>query len=846
MKKYDHTTIEKKWQKRWDDEKPFRSEVDPAMPKYYILDMFPYPSGAGLHVGHVVGYTATDIFSRYKRAKGFNVLHPMGWDSFGLPAEQYAIRTGTHPQETTEKNINTYRRQLKSLGLSYDWTREMATSSPSYYKWTQWIFTKLYEKGLAYEADMLVNWCPALGTVLANEEVEGGRSKEGGHAVIRRPLKQWVLKITAYADRLLEDLDELDWPEGLKKLQSNWIGRSEGAYVDFGLVGQVEKLRIFTTRPDTIFGATFVLLAPEHPLVSRITTPDRRQPVKAYQEEVASKSDLVRTELTDEKSGVFTGAYAINPVNQEKIPIWIADYILMGYGTGAVMAVPSNDERDFAFAQKFGLKVRPVIDPKEGDNRQDILAGKVCWADGGVCINSASEEISINDMDVEKGKKKIIEWLEKSGNGQGAVTYKLRDWLFSRQRYWGEPIPILHLDDGTKRALELDELPLTPPEVSDYSPSGDGLSPLAKCESWVNIFDRKSGCSATREINTMPQWAGSCWYYLRFLDPHNSDAAWDLGKEKYWMPVDLYVGGAEHAVLHLLYARFWHKVLYDLGVVHTKEPFKRLFNQGLMVARSYQRETGLYVPPDDVEEVDGVYYLRGTKEKLRSQIDKMSKSKLNGITPDDVIEEFGADSLRLYEMFLGPLDKEKVWNTEAVSGVRRFLNRLYDIVQKASDEPPSEEALRLGHRLVKGVTDDIENLQLNTAIAKMMEFVNGFIKLEKYPKAVLKMAIQVLCPFAPHIACEMWEELGFSEDINRLDYPTVDPKYLVDEVITYVVQVNGKVRGRFDLPKDQDEKAILEAAKKLPPLERYLSQGEVIKTIFVPNKLINIVISDGQ
>ncbi len=857
MTKYDHHLIEKKWQDIWEKSRPYRVEVDTSKPKYYILDMFPYPSGAGLHVGHVVGYTATDVISRYMRAKGYNVLHPMGWDSFGLPAEQYAIRTGTHPAKTTETNIDNYRRQLKSLGLSYDWDREFATSSPEHYKWTQWIFTKLYEKGLAYEADMLVNWCPALGTVLANEEVEGGRSKEGGHPVIRRPLRQWVLKITAYADRLLEDLDDLDWPEGLKKLQKNWIGRSEGAHVDFPIEGREDKIRIFTTRPDTLFGATFMVLAPEHPLVDQITTEAQVKQINDYQTESAAKSDLVRTEIDNGKSGVFTGAYAINPVTKEEIPIWIADYVLMGYGTGAVMAVPANDERDFDFALQYEIPIRPVIDPdtttlphEEFDEskrrmvRQDVKMGRACWSNGGSCINSASDELDINGLSCEEGKDRVISWLEEKSFGSRATSYKLRDWLFSRQRYWGEPIPILHLDDGTKRPLAEDELPLTPPEVSDYTPSGDGLSPLAKVESWVNIKDSKTGKPATREINTMPQWAGSCWYYLRFCDPHNNEAAWDKEKEKYWLPVDLYVGGAEHAVLHLLYARFWHKVLYDLGLVHTKEPFKRLFNQGLMVSKSYQKSSGIYVPEEEAEERDGHYFHKGTGEKLKCQIDKMSKSKLNGVTPDEVIEEFGADALRLYEMFMGPLDKERVWSSDAVSGCRRFLNRFWDMTHsdKVSDEEPSDEALKLTHRLLKGVLEDLDNLQLNTAIAKMMEFINGFTKLDKYPKCSLKVATQLLSPFAPHIAYQVWEDLGFTEDLNSLSYPEVDPKYLIDDVITYVVQVNGKVRGRFDLPKDQPENVILEAAKKEPILQKYLSLGEVVKTIFVPNKLINIVI----
>lgn len=820
MAKYEHTSVEKKWQKIWEETKPYKAEVDPDKTKYYILDMFPYPSGAGLHVGHVVGYTATDIMSRYKRQRGFNVLHPMGWDSFGLPAEQYAIRSGTHPAITTEKNINTYRRQLKSLGLSYDWDREFATSDPSYYKWTQWIFTKLYENGLAYEADMLVNWCPALGTVLANEEIENGKSKEGGHAVERRPLRQWVLKITAYAERLLQDLDLLDWPESLKQMQINWIGKSQGAYIDFREMGTGEPIRVFTTCPETLFGVTFIVLAPEHPLVAKITAPSQKEEVNRYQKRVASESDLYRQELAMHKTGVFTGAYAFNPATQEKVPIWIADYVLLNYGTGAVMGVPDGDERDLEFIGQFNLPFKKI--------REE-----------GKMVHSSF----LDGLSVEKAKEAAIDWLERTGQGKCATTYKLRDWLFSRQRYWGEPIPILHFEDGSTRALNVDELPLVPPPVTDYTPSSDGLSPLAKVSEWVNIFDEKNGKKAKREVNTMPQWAGSCWYYLRFCDPHNDKFAWDPDQEKYWMSVDLYVGGVEHAVLHLLYSRFWHKVLYDCGLVSTVEPFKRLYNQGLMVSRSYQLPSGLYVPESEVEEVNGVYVLQKTKEPVRSQIDKMSKSKLNGVTPDEVIEEFGADALRLYEMFMGPLDRERVWNTDAVSGCRRFLNRIWDIATgQLTEEVVDPEAKKLGHRLVAGVVRDIESLQLNTAIAKMMEFLNSFQKLDRHPKPIVKMLLQCLYPFAPHFACELWEQLGFRETIHTLNYPEVDPSLLVDEMITYVVQVNGKVRGRFDFPKDQTQETIVQAAMQNPNIQKYLENAEIQKAIFVPNKLLNFVL----
>jgi len=854
--KYNHKTIEPKWQKRWKDNKTFKVEYDPSKPKYYVLDMFPYPSGSGLHVGHVEGYTATDIIARYKRQKGFNVLHPMGWDSFGLPAEQYAVRTGTHPAETTKKNIDNFRRQLMALGFSYDWDRELATSDPAYYKWTQWIFTKLFERGLAYEAEMLVNYCPTLGTVLANEEVENGKAKEGGHPVERRPLKQWVLKITAYADRLLEDLDLLDWPDGLKKLQKNWIGKSEGASVRFELVDRKESVSVYTTRPDTLFAATFMVLSPEHPLVSKIASAEQMKAVEEYQQEAAQKSDLDRTELAKEKTGVFTGSYAFNPVNGEQIPIWIADYVLMGYGSGAVMAVPSHDERDFAFAEQFSLPITPVFDPDfdahsdlipDGMTKEEaralIMQGKLCWTGEGQCINSQNEEISLNGLSMEKAKPAIIAWLEKKGVGRASVNYKLRDWLFSRQRYWGEPFPILHLEDGTERTLSLDELPLTPPDIQDFKPAGDGQSPLAKVREWVEITDPKTGKKALRETNTMPQWAGSCWYYLRFCDPLNQNEAWDRKIEDYWMPVDLYVGGVEHAVLHLLYARFWHKVLYDCGLVSTKEPFQKLRNQGLIVARSFQDQHLHYIPPEEVKEEKGSYFHQETGEELNSQVEKMSKSKLNGVTPDVIIEEFGADSLRLYEMFMGPLEREKIWNTDAVNGCRRFLSRLWDAVHSEKlVEDENEEATKLGHRLVAGVTGDIEKLQFNTAIAKMMEFLNALTKLESYPKTVMRMAVQCLMPFAPHIAEEMWQDLGCSESLSNKPYPEIDERYLVDETITYVVQVNGKVRGRFDLPKDQPQDVVLESAKREPSILKHFDGKEIRKVIFIPNKLLNIVL----
>jgi leucyl-tRNA synthetase len=850
-KKYDPQAVEKKWQKIWSREKTFKSQIDPLKPKYYILDMFPYPSGAGLHVGHVTGYTGTDILARYKRQLGFNVLHPMGWDSFGLPAEQFAIRTGTHPSITTHANITTYRRQLESLGFSYDWDREVATSEPSYYKWTQWIFTKLFEKGLAYEAEINVNFCPALGTVLANEEVENGKSKEGGYPVERRPLKQWVLKITAYADRLLNDLDLLDWPDHLKKLQSNWIGRSDGTTVVFVEESTDEPISVFTTRPDTLFGATYLVLAPEHPLVDKITTLEQSEEIAAYRQQTAQKNDMERTELAKEKSGVWTGAYVIHPITEERIPIWIADYVLMGYGTGAVMGVPAHDERDFEFAHLYKLPIVAVYDPDlfsiPSDNllspqeiRDSVLSGKICWTKGGRLIQSSFGDLTLNNLSMDQAKETAIQWLERHSKGSRTVHYKLRDWLFSRQRYWGEPIPILHFADKTMRALGLDELPLTPPPLEDFKPASSGQSPLSKVPSWVEIVDPKTGKKALRETNTMPQWAGSCWYYLRFCDPKNQTEAWGEAAEKYWMPVDLYVGGVEHAVLHLLYSRFWHKVLYDCGLVHTVEPFMTLRNQGLVIAPSYKLPQGGYVDPKEAIEKEGSF-VTATNEKLIVQNEKMSKSKLNGVSPDEIIEEFGADALRLYEMFMGPFDKEKVWNTDAVSGCKRFLNRFYDMV--FSDKVIDEEniaALKLAHRLVDGVSKDMEALQFNTAIAKMMEFLNAFIPLSTYPKSCLKRAIQMLYPFAPHIAEECWEELGERTSLTYTPIPPVEPKYLIDETATYVIQINGKMRGRFELPMNQDEKTLLSLVQQKPEIAKYL-EGEIIKTVFVPNKILNLV-----
>jgi leucyl-tRNA synthetase len=818
-KKYNPREIEKKWQQHWEENSTFKCEVDKARPKYYILDMFPYPSGAGLHVGHVVGYTGSDVIARYKRQKGFNVLHPMGWDSFGLPAEQYAIRTGTHPQITTQKNIDTYRRQLSSLGFSYDWSREFASSDPKYYKWTQWIFTKLYEKGLAYQAEIMVNYCPELGTVLSNEEVEDGKSVEGGFPIVRKPLKQWILKITAYADRLLEDLEELDWPEHLKKLQRNWIGKSEGMNIHFQVVGKKDLITCFTTRHDTLFGVTYLVIAPEHHLLYSIVDSKHKKAVEDYIKSCAGKSDLERTDLAKTKTGVFTGAFAINPINGKEIPIWVADYVLAGYGTGAVMAVPSDDERDREFSAVYDLPALAVFDE--------------------ACAYIHPELCGLN---LEDAKEKVAKILEKMGFGKKVTNYKLRDWLFSRQRYWGEPFPILHFEDGSMRVLGLDELPLTQPALEDFKPTKDGRSPLERVKEWVEIKDPVTGKKAKRETDTMPQWAGSCWYYLRFCDSVNDKAAWDEKKEQYWMPVDLYIGGVEHAVLHLLYARFWHKVLYDLGLVSTKEPFKCLRNQGLVTSRSYRLESGGYVGEEDVVQKEGEFFQKSTGKKLHSQIEKMSKSKLNGVSPDEMIEEFGADALRLYELFMTPFDREKIWQTDAVTGCKRFLNRVFDLVQseKCTNET-NEKGERLIHRLVKVVAEDLESLSFNTAIAKMMEFLNEFTALESYPKSAVKKLVQLLYPFAPHFGEECWHMLGEKGSITYAPFPTFEEKYLENTLVNIAFQVNGKLRGKGEFKKGLSQEEIFAIAKSEPNVLKFL-EGNILRVIYVQDKLLNIVV----
>ncbi len=904
---YNFSAIEAKWQDFWGKNKVFSTFNDFSKPKYYVLDMFPYPSGDGLHVGHPEGYTASDIVARYKRMKGFNVLHPMGYDAFGLPAEQYAVKTGTHPRITTERNINNIRRQIKGLGFSYDWDREVDTTDPKYYRWTQWIFLKLFNswfddaankarpiaelidglekekylvgvggelvvmsdcdlpavmgepigarkwfeldaaeqrelidnQRLAYQSEKPVNWCPELGTVLANEEVIGGVSERGGHPVIRKPMRQWMLRITKYAERLLADLEGLDWSYGIKKLQADWIGRSEGAEVDFAVDECDEDIRVFTTRPDTLFGATYMVLAPEHPLVDVIVSDQQRFAVMRYQEDAARKSDLDRTDLSKDKSGVFTGAYAVNPVNGEKIPIWISDYVLISYGTGAIMAVPAHDERDFEFATKFGLPIKGVVLPdkqaalnlpaaaekgydaknsSEADADAiaegiiaEVMAGKVCFAGLGTAANSGD----FDGLPTAEFKEKITVWLEEQGLGKRSVNYKLRDWLFSRQRYWGEPIPIVHTEDGAVLGLDAErELPLTLPEVESYQPSGTGESPLANITEWLHVDYQ--GLPVKRETNTMPQWAGSCWYYLRYIDACNDEAPFDKEKERYWMPVDLYIGGAEHAVLHLLYARFWHKVLYDAGWTSTPEPFTKLVNQGMILGSDGQ---------------------------------KMSKSRGNVVNPDKVIEDYGADSMRLYEMFMGPLDAVKPWNMQGVEGVHRFLQKAWRLIvgedgglhAAVVDEPAEGESLRTLHKTIKKVTGDIEGFGFNTAISQMMIFVNEYTRLERRSKSALEAFVLLLAPFSPHIGEELWQKLGHSESLAYQGWPEYDEALTQDPEVEIALQINGKVRDKITVAADTDEKAIEEAALNNPRVQELLKGKAVRKVVVIKGRLVNIV-----
>ena len=811
MSQYDHKTIESKWQLYWEENKTFRTEENSDRPKYYVLDMFPYPSGQGLHVGHPLGYIATDIVARFKRMNGFNVLHPMGWDAFGLPAEQHALETGTHPAKTTAANIENYRRQLKMLGFSFDWDREINTTDPDYYKWTQWIFLQLYKKGLAYQAKVPVNWCPKLGTVLANEEVIDGKSERGEHPVFRVPMLQWMLKITEYADRLLDGLDDLDWPDSVKELQRNWIGRSEGAEVIFKLPSIEKEITVFTTRPDTLFGATYMVLSPEHSLVKELTSPDKLKEVTDYIEKASRKSELDRTELAKEKSGVYLGADAINPANEQEIPIWISDYVLISYGTGAIMAVPGHDQRDWEFAKSFELPIIEVV--SGGKINEEAFVDNV----DGILVNSSTQDnsFSLNNLKVPDAIKMISDWLEETGKGRIAVNYKLRDWLFSRQRYWGEPIPILHDSDDNTVPVSEEELPVNLPQVESYQPTGTGESPLAKVSSWVEV--NEGGKTYLRETNTMPQWAGSCWYYLRFIDPHNKDAVWSKEKESYWMPVDLYIGGQEHAVLHLLYSRFWHHVLYDLDLVSTKEPFTRLFNQGMI-----HGEDGL----------------------------KMSKSRGNSINPDEIVEATGADALRLFEMFMGPLDKAKPWSTTGLQGSHRFLKRIWRMFDsengglKITDVDPAEDKklYKLLHRTIMKVTIDIENLRFNTAISALMTLGNKMKSRMSVSRANAETFILMISPFVPHIAEEIWRRLGHTETIVFENWPEYNELLAKEDLTNIVVQVNGKLRGEFQIENDIDVEIIEQMAKDLPEIQKWTDGKEILKVVVVPNRVVNIVI----
>jgi leucyl-tRNA synthetase len=809
-KTYDHHALEVKWQAYWEEHRTFRVADDRTKPKFYCLDMFPYPSGSGLHVGHLEGYTATDIVSRYKRMRGFNVLHPMGWDAFGLPAEQYAVKTGIHPVVTTAQNIATFKRQMKRVGLSYDWEREVSTIDPDYYRWTQWIFLKLFERGLAYVAEVPVNWCPALGTVLANEEIIDGKSEVGGFDVVRKPMRQWVLKITAYADRLLEDLKLVEWPPSTLEMQKNWIGRSVGAEVEFDLAGCPGTVRIFTTRPDTLFGATYMVLSPEHPLVEVVTTADRRADVTAYREAAARKSDLQRQELDKEKTGVFTGGYAVNPANGERLPIWIADYVLMGYGTGAIMAVPAHDERDWAFAKTYDLPIREVI--AGGQVEQEAFVS----SDKGTVVNSTTPDksFSIDGLTPGDAIPKITAHLESQGKGRKAVNYKLRDWLFARQRYWGEPFPIVWVD-GQAIPIPEEQLPLILPETDNFKPSGSGESPLANLTDWLTTTDPVSGAPARRETNTMPQWAGSCWYYLRFIDPKNQQQLVDPELERYWMPVDLYIGGSEHAVLHLLYARFWHKVLYDIGAVSTPEPFKKLVHQGIVLGEDNQ---------------------------------KMSKSRGNVVNPDEIMDQFGADAVRLYEMFMGPLEAVKPWSTRGVEGVTRFLERSWRLM--ATDEGhlsnavvgtvPTLEQQRLLHQTIKKVTEDIEGLRFNTAIAQMMVFTNEMTKTELRSRALLEPFVLLLAPFAPHLAEELWVVLGHKPSVSQQPWPIFDPAMTVSDRLTIPIQVNGKLRAKLEVGTDATREQVEGLARA--QVAEWLQGQEPKKIVYVEKKLMNFVI----
>ena len=802
---YDHKAIEKKWQRYWKQHKTFKATLDKDQKKYYALDMFPYPSGQGLHVGHPEGYTATDVMSRLKRMQGFNVLHPMGWDAFGLPAEQYALKTGHNPADFTNQNVDHFRDQIQSLGFSYDWDREVNTTDPNYYKWTQWIFEQLYKKGLAYEDEIMVNWAPDFmgGTVVANEEVVDGKTERGGYPVYRVPMRQWVLKITAYADRLIDDLDLVDWPESVKEMQRNWIGRSEGASVKFKVVGHDGvEIEVFTTRADTLFGASYVVLAPENELVDQLTTPEQKAAVDAYKEEASRRSDLERTELSKEKTGVFTGAYVINPVNGEQLPIWTADYVLNSYGTGAVMAVPSGDQRDFEFATKFNLPITPVVEEFNGEE---------AYTEDGAHVNSGF----LDGLNIKEAKAKMVEWLEEHDCGGKKVNYRLRDWIFSRQRYWGEPIPVIHWDDGTTSLVPEDELPLRLPETDNIEPSGTGESPLANIEDWVNVYD-ENGRHGKRETNTMPQWAGSSWYWLRYTDPTNDKEFASKEALDYWSPVDLYVGGAEHAVLHLLYARFWHKVLYDLGLVPTKEPFMKLVNQGMILGSNHE---------------------------------KMSKSKGNVVNPDDIVDQYGADTLRLYEMFMGPLEESVPWDEKGLHGSNKWVQRVWRLLMDDNNHLRDRvstyndgKLTKVYNQTVKKVTDDFERMHFNTAISQLMVFVNEAYKVDDLPLEYMKGFVKMIAPLMPHLAEELWSQFNESETITYQPWPTYDEKALVEDEVEMIVQVNGKVRAKIKMAKDADNKDVEDAALANEHVHSFVDGKDVKKVIVIPNRIVNIVV----